>query len=229
MGYFLTITDEMIKWGLNGSELLVFALINGYSQRGLGCYYGSLENTAEMCGLSRATALRTLQSLTEKGFLLKGKSVINGDARTTYTAVRVSKCNSEEYQNDTASGIKMIPNNKDININNTLSYKGGGHFRKPSLDEVKSYCRERGNSVNAERFFDFYESNGWMVGKNRMKDWKAAVRTWEGRPDIAPKASSQPQHKESVLEHNIKVYDQLFGTHEHERIYGKKKEDYDEQ
>lgn len=52
-------------------------------------------------------------------------------------------------------------------------------FAPPSLDEVKAYCRERQNDVDAERFIDYYTSNGWQVGKNKMKDWKAAVRTWE--------------------------------------------------
>lgn len=54
-------------------------------------------------------------------------------------------------------------------------------FKKPSLDEVAAYCRERKNNVDPERFVNFYESNGWKVGKNPMKDWKAAVRTWERR------------------------------------------------
>ena len=52
-------------------------------------------------------------------------------------------------------------------------------FSPPSVDEVKAYCSERKNSVDAEKFVDYYSSNGWMVGKNKMKDWKAAVRTWE--------------------------------------------------
>ena len=52
-------------------------------------------------------------------------------------------------------------------------------FAPPTLEEVKEYCRERGNGVDAQRFIDFYEMKGWMVGKNKMKDWKAAVRTWE--------------------------------------------------
>ena len=52
-------------------------------------------------------------------------------------------------------------------------------FEKPTLSEIKEYCIERNNNVNAEQFFDYYESNGWKVGKNSMKDWKAAVRTWE--------------------------------------------------
>ena len=52
-------------------------------------------------------------------------------------------------------------------------------FTPPTVEDVKAYCEERGNSVDPERFFDFYSSKGWMVGKNRMKDWKAAVRNWE--------------------------------------------------
>ena len=52
-------------------------------------------------------------------------------------------------------------------------------FTKPTIDEIQDYCIERNNKVNAEHFYDYYESNGWKVGKNSMKDWKAAVRTWE--------------------------------------------------
>lgn len=52
-------------------------------------------------------------------------------------------------------------------------------FVKPTINEIQDYCIERNNNVNAEQFFDYYESNGWKVGKNSMKDWKAAVRTWE--------------------------------------------------
>lgn len=52
-------------------------------------------------------------------------------------------------------------------------------FEKPTLSQITQYCLERNNNVNAEQFFDYYESNGWKVGKNSMKDWKAAVRTWE--------------------------------------------------
>ena len=60
-------------------------------------------------------------------------------------------------------------------------------FQKPTLEEVTAYCAERQRTkgdqkrkpVDPERFFDYYESNGWKVGKNAMKDWKAAVRNWE--------------------------------------------------
>lgn len=52
-------------------------------------------------------------------------------------------------------------------------------FVKPTVDEVEAYCIERNNNVDAEAFVDFYDSKGWLIGKNPMKDWKAAVRTWE--------------------------------------------------
>jgi len=52
-------------------------------------------------------------------------------------------------------------------------------FLPPSVQEVAAYCTERKNGINAEQFRDYYESKGWMIGKNKMKDWRAAVRTWE--------------------------------------------------
>ena len=67
-------------------------------------------------------------------------------------------------------------------------------FTPPTIDEVSSYCKERNNSVDPERFIDFYASKGWKVGNQPMKDWKAAVRTWEKRdngantdPEIKPR------------------------------------------
>ncbi len=57
--------------------------------------------------------------------------------------------------------------------------RGKREFVPPTLEEVEAYCRERDNNIDAEAFLDFYESKGWMIGKNHMKDWKAAVRTWE--------------------------------------------------
>ena len=54
-------------------------------------------------------------------------------------------------------------------------------FEKPTVEEVAIYCRERGNAVDPEGFCDFYEAKGWRIGKEPMKNWKAAVRTWEKR------------------------------------------------
>lgn len=64
-------------------------------------------------------------------------------------------------------------------------------FVEPSLEEVQAYCRERGNHIDAQRFLDHYESNGWRVGRNAMKDWRAAVRTWE-RNSVASGEAKKP-------------------------------------
>ena len=52
-------------------------------------------------------------------------------------------------------------------------------FTIPTIEQITEYCKERNNSVDPNKFFDFYESKGWMVGKNKMKDYRAAIRTWE--------------------------------------------------
>lgn len=65
-------------------------------------------------------------------------------------------------------------------------------FIPPSVEEVEQYCIERSNNIEAQSFIDFYESKGWMIGKNKMKDWKAAVRTWE--------RSRKQENKENVFD-----------------------------
>lgn len=77
---------------------------------------------------------------------------------------------------------------KDIDSDNNRAKSK--RFVPPTIDEVKDYCFERGNDIDAESFIDFYESKGWMVGKNKMKDWKAAIRTWEKGRNSQPKRRS---------------------------------------
>lgn len=70
-------------------------------------------------------------------------------------------------------------NKKEIKENHLKVVKEKLRFSPPTLEEVKAYCQERKNHVDADRFVDFYASKGWKVGNQPMKDWKAAVRTWE--------------------------------------------------
>jgi len=67
-------------------------------------------------------------------------------------------------------------------------------FTPPTLEEVTAYCLERGNNVDPQHFIDYYTSNGWLVGKNKMKDWKAAVRTWE-RNGYSSNRHSKPKNQ----------------------------------
>ena len=85
--------------------------------------------------------------------------------------------------------FKDITNNQEIYKNIKGDIKGESEtdpetpkrkiFNPPTFEEVAAYCRERNNNVDPEQFISFYQSKNWMIGKNRMKDWKAAVRTWE--------------------------------------------------
>lgn len=95
-------------------------------------------------------------------------------------------------------------------------------FVKPTVEEVQAYCDERGNGMDARSFVDFYESKGWMVGKNPMKDWKAAVRTWEQRDDFRmTRQPSRPQkptqadiyaENDRLLDDMLKKIQQKYGT-----------------
>jgi len=76
--------------------------------------------------------------------------------------------------NLSATNLTSINKNKEIKIINK-------YFKKPTILEVEKYCKERNNNIDAEAFISFYESKGWMIGKNKMKDWKQAVITWEKR------------------------------------------------
>lgn len=62
-----------------------------------------------------------------------------------------------------------------------VNNKEGNKFVKPTIEEIQEYCLERKNGINANAFYDFYESKNWMIGKNKMKDFKACIRTWEQR------------------------------------------------
>ena len=95
---------------------------------------------------------------------------------------------SERYQDD-IGGVSDSVSVSDKDIKDKRS-----KFVKPTVDEVKAYCQERGNNVDPYQFVDFYESKGWKVGNQPMKDWKAAIRsTWEKRQSV--NKSSPPKEK----------------------------------
>lgn len=94
----------------------------------------------------------------------------------------------EETPDTEKTQIREKPrHNNTNNINNTdllsktdsLLLATPKKFVKPTTEEIQTYCKEIGANINAEQFYDYYESKGWMIGKNKMKDWKAAVRTWK--------------------------------------------------
>lgn len=100
--------------------------------------------------------------------------------------LRVAKYREKQKQlecNVTSNVTVMQSNDTDIDIDKEEDIDKDNNkrknFVKPTIEEVRQYCLERNNNVDPERFIDYYNSNGWKVGKNPMKDWKATIRTWE--------------------------------------------------
>ena len=81
----------------------------------------------------------------------------------------------------------------DVPQTETPTPKTRKRFSPPTLEEVQAYCQERQNGVDAVKFINHYTANGWMVGKNKMKDWKAAVRTWERNSYNSTTNNAMPQ------------------------------------
>ena len=131
--------------------------------------------------------------------LLESLKMVTKSSTKRWTLLTIEKYEVYQCEQDTSvdtdgtqeghgyalnKNVKNEKNNNNIYINNNSRA-----FQKPTLEEVKTYCLERKNDVDPEAFISFYDSKGWMIGKNKMKDWKAAVRTWEK----SRKGSSQGQ------------------------------------
>lgn len=80
-------------------------------------------------------------------------------------------------------------------------------FTPPTVEEVSAYCAERKNGIDAQRFIDYYETRGWMLGKTKMKDWKAAVRTWE-------RGSEKKSYMTAVSDADLKNQAEMYGFNE---------------
>lgn len=111
----------------------------------------------------------------------------NGTERTR--TVPNAPQNKEEYKDKTKDKYKPL---KGVDMR--------AKFAPPSIQEVTDYCQERGNGVDPERFVDFYAAKGWKVGNQPMKDWKAAVRTWEKRDEEKKRAQPSKGIKLSEAE-----------------------------
>lgn len=101
--------------------------------------------------------------------------------------------------------------NKDI-LNTDISK--GTTFYKPTLDEVKAYCRERQSVIDPEAFFDFYEARGWMMGRSPMQNWRAAIRNWERRSfaETAVKAEVPQPPNGNIGGFDMERYAQMVDT-----------------
>ena len=168
--------DKEIKDEL-GLLLIISSLCaeNGYC-------YASNKYFADLFNIAEETISRKIKKLERKEYITieyekKGCEIVNRFIRLTKMSIHDCQiCQSTIDENVKENNIRLN-NNKEIDNNKLLSTKKV--FIKPTLEQVKEYCSERNNHIDAQLFIDYYESNGWKVGRNPMKDWKATIRTWE--------------------------------------------------
>ena len=174
---FVTISGWMVSdLHLKNNELIVYAIIYGFSQSAEQTFKGSLQYLADWTGSSKQGVINNLKSLINKGLVERKELVFNGVKFVEYYTTKLNGVlNKVEW------GIQQsLPNNNNDNIEDIKeNYTSIAKEKHPTLEEVKAYCKDRANGVDPERWYNYYSANGWKVGKNPMKDWKAAVRTWE--------------------------------------------------
>ena len=120
------------------------------------------------------------------------KRISVSESRKKAAAARWQNANAEQKQCKNHPTINIeITNEKDSSSNEEEREKPTKRFVPPTLEEVKNFIVEKGYSVDAESFIAFYQSKNWYVGKNKMKDWKAAILTWEKREKENPRRASR--------------------------------------
>lgn len=153
------------------------------------------------------------QTISRKIKLLENKNYITIEYKKRGCEVieryiRLTKMLTDDKQKCESTINKNVKGN-NININNTsnnIKEKSiKRKFEKPTIEQIQEYCIERDNGINAEAFYDFYESKNWYVGKNKMTDWKACVRTWEQRQRSKTKTSTEKMNE--VFERFLKEDD----------------------
>ena len=115
----------------------------------------------------------------------------HGKPRNTNYTNHTDNDNDNDNENDNENDYDY-----DMNICNKAKRTT---FCKPTIDEIKAYCNEKGiTNVDAQAFFDFYESKGWMVGKNKMKNWRAAVNNWSRHENDYPRQAAKTDYKQNI-------------------------------
>lgn len=215
---YVVVQPWMIQdYGLKGNKLLIYALIYGFSQDEQSCFYGSTRYIMDYFTLSERAVVKLLDELVDEGLLCKWSEPVNGRVTNRYSALRPAacdtaddgckKCNHEKnapmqkVQSDPCKKCSSTPaksaDKKEINNKANNKRPSATHFSPPKLDEVKAYFREKGLSpadaqLEAEKFIDRYEANGWIVGKVKMKNWKSAANNWLRNRKEWGQATAQP-------------------------------------
>lgn len=202
IGVFWCIIEQLYEQGgtlpLRSCKSIAFALHADCKVVDLLVYnYGLFKNDGEKFWsesvLNRLNRREDISDKRKLAALERWRKNLESQANAQEAAINNQvKSNAQAMQVECTSNANAGHKEKEIkekdNIKESIKEKSepAKRFRPPTFEEVQSYIQEKGYSVDAEAFIAFYESKGWMVGKNKMKDWRMAVVTWSKRDNIRP-------------------------------------------
>ena len=213
------------KYGINCAVLLnKLIYLSKYTPRKDGYCWRTAQELEDELGLSRYQQDIAIKKLASDGLIeVKNTYIVATQIKCKHFKILldIDKCDFQETSKSIdcskTSKCDFQETNKSVNNNNTNNNNTSNNikekdikrkvFIKPKIEEIQQYCDERNNGINANAFYDFYESKDWYVGKNKMKDWKACIRTWEQRNESQPKKMTAQEKRFEMYKRLEQEYD----------------------
>ena len=203
-GYSICFNEWALDKEING-ELSLLLIISSLSAE-KGYCFASNKYLAELFDIREETISRKLKKLCDKGYITieyekKGCEITNRFIRLTKLSIHDCEINQSTIDQKVKENNISINNIKESNNINIITKE---KFKKPTLEEVEEYCKQRNSSVDAKTFYEYFETGGWVDSKgNKVKNWKQKIITWENnrkRTDIKeePKWFNQEQNIETI-------------------------------
>lgn len=191
MSMSLMVKAMTLKVGSPIRKLVLMKLADNANDKGQ-CW-PSYQHIADQCEISKRSVINHIEQLEKDGLLkIQHRKGEKGNRSNLYKltlgsenpALPLVKTVHHPSENPALPPSENPAPRTSHSLEPVIEPKEKGktkRFSPPPIQDVIAYCQERGNCIDAERFIDFYQSKNWYVGKNKMKDWKAAIRTWEKR------------------------------------------------
>ena len=154
-------------------HLLLTANHKDKKYKGMELKAGTIVTSRDLLSFATGLSVRQVRTALDK---LKTTNELTIKTSPQGTIIQI--VNYVKYQIETNELTNERPTNDQQTTSNNNVKKERNIFKRPTIEEINAYCLQNNLQLDAERFVNYYDSNGWSVGKNKMKDWKAAVRNW---------------------------------------------------
>ena len=210
------ILEQVVKLPLNGSQFSILITIWRYTY-GYNRSKCEISQTfiAKATGISRSHISREINPLFEMEILKYIRKPTHGKSgviafNKDYDKWIINRRGSTESGTSGSTESGTQKRKKERSKESICGQGAPTHtvkpFVPPSIQEIEEYCTQRQNNIDAQKFLDFYESKGWMIGKNKMKNWKASVRTWESNSkNEKPTQKREPKKPEQTEEEKERI------------------------